>query len=213
MTSLVALLAAGSVAAQDVNQSAAPPAPPTATTPAGDVAAPTSSSMFYEGNKFGLQVDGGIPSLASVAAVYRPWRFLRVNAGLGYDVAALGVKGGVTFIPFHWGVVPTIGLEAGHFFEGDLNSVVNISDPVAKVLTKQLGFDYVTADLGLEFGAQNRFVFYIRAGISQVWGSVKNMNGALAAANTNANVTYKAADPSVEARVPSARLGFILYLF
>ena len=62
---------------------------------------------------------------------------------------------------------------------------------------------------GVEFGAQNRFVFYIRAGMSQVWADMKNLGAALDEANKNRppGVKYVVkTDPSGEARGPSATL-------
>jgi hypothetical protein len=197
---LLALLLAGSASAQDVKN-------PT-TAPAGEE---PSRSLFYDGNRFGLQIDAGIPAGATVAFVARPWSFLRVNAGIGYDVLALGVKGGVTLVPFHWAVTPTLGLEGGHFFEGDANKFGTVSDAALRRVLTQVGYDYLSADVGLEFGSQNRFVFYVRAGITQLYGSVKNLETALQEANPTLRI--RASEPSATGRLPAVRLGFILYLF
>lgn len=225
LTTTAALLIASGVAAQDkplapppAGDVAVPAAPAPSTDPAAPpagaaLAEPAPSSVFYDGTKFGFQIDAGAPAGASAALVYRPWSYLRLNAGVAYDAVAFGVKGGVTLIPFHWGVVPTLSLEAGHFAQGNVTDVVTITDPVAKELLTNVGFDYASADLGVEFGSQNRFVFYIRAGIAQVWAHVNNLNGALQKVNTGRNTTYHATDPKVDARVPSARIGFIFYLF
>jgi hypothetical protein len=223
LTTVAALLAASSVAAQDKpmaspTDAAIAPAAPAEITPEGAPApvsvtsAPESSSALYEGNRWGLQLDAGAPSGFSAALVWRPWSFLRLNGGMGYDFAALGVKGGVTLIPFHWGVVPTIGFEGGHFFEGDLSNPPfgSINNASIKVLAKQFSFDYVTADLGLEFGAQNRFVFYVRAGLTQIWWTPQNVQAALDASNAG---KYKASQASFTGRGPTGRIGFILYLF
>jgi hypothetical protein len=74
-----------------------------------------------------------------------------------------------------------------------------------------VGYDYLSADLGLEIGGQNRFVFFLRAGLANLYPTVRNVNAALQAANPSVRVT--AADPAIRARVPSARLGFLVYLF
>jgi hypothetical protein len=149
--------------------------------------------------------------------VVRPWSFLRLNAGIAHDVIAFGYKAGVTVIPFHWGVVPTLGLEIGHFTDGDVNSVVTVNDPVVRELVKQIGYDYMSADIGLEFGSQNRFVFYVRGGLTKISSSARNLNAALAAGNTGAapgTYTVPAGkDPSVNAVIPAARIGFIIYVF
>ncbi len=230
LTSIAALLVASSVAAQDnpgapsSGEATAPPAsaptdagaPTTPTTPsAAETAtapAPDSSSVLYDGDRWGLQIDAGVPSGATAALVWRPWTFLRLNGGFGYNLAAFGVKGGATLIPFHWGVVPTIGLEGGHFFEGDMSKTAfwEITDASAKQLAKQFSYNYVAADLGVEFGAQNRFVFYVRVGLTQVWSDLNNIQQALDAENPG---KFKATQASFTGRTPTARIGFILYLF
>ena len=198
-TCLVALLLlGGGAAAQDVNKPTSP-------------AAGEARSIFYDGTHFGLQVDAGLPAGATAAVVFRPWSFLRLNAGIAHDALAFGYQGGVTLIPFHWGVTPTLSFEAGHFGDGDINSIVTISDPTLKLLTRQIGYDYVSADVGLEFGSQNRFVFYVRGGITKVSASVHNLQAAIQTTNPGLRVT--AAEPDASAVIPAARLGFIFYMF
>lgn len=193
---LIAALLVGSASAQDVNQ-------------------PTESkSFFYEGTHFGLALDAGFPAGATASVVVRPWSFLRLNAGIAHDVIAFGYKAGVTLIPFHWGVVPTLSFELGHFADGDVNSIITVNDPVVKELVKQIGYDYMSADLGLEFGSQNRFVFYVRGGLTKISSSARNLNAALAAGNVGGTATYTVGrDPSVNAVIPAARIGFIVYVF
>jgi len=205
-----ALAGGAAAAAPAASAPATPPASPAAAAPVAAQA--PESSIFYEGNHWGLQIDAGAPSGFSAALVWRPWTFLRVNGGVGYDLAALGLKGGVTLLPFHWAVTPTLGFEGGHFFEGDFSNPPfgTITNASLKILAKQFSYDYVSADLGLEFGAQNRFVFYVRGGITQIWWTPQNVQAALDAAEPN---KFTASQASFTGRAPTARLGFILYLF
>lgn len=197
---IAAVLLVGTAAAQDEAKATQAPAEP-------------SSKWYsmYDGPNFGLQVDAGVPAGAAAAFVFRPWYFVRLNAGVATDIIGFGVKGGVTLVPFHWGVVPTLGLEAGHFWQGDATKFGTASDPVVNTLLKSVGYDYVSADIGIEFGSQNRFVFYVRGGLTQLYPSTSNFQAALQAANVGKAI--QASDPTLSARGPSARLGFILYLF
>jgi hypothetical protein len=169
---------------------------------------PVKRSLFYQGTHFGLQVDAGAPSGATAALVVRPWKFLRVNGGMAWNYFGFGVKGGATLVPFHWGVVPTLSLEGGHFFDSDASQVTN--DATLKLLLKNVSGSYVTGDIGLEFGSQNRFVFFIRAGMSYFTAPVKNVAEAFRAENANVR---DAGDATVSYFGPSAKLGFLIYVF
>jgi hypothetical protein len=167
--------------------------------------------LFYAGTHFGLQLDAGLPSGGTVALVARPWKFLRVNGGMGYNAIGFGVKGGVALVPFHWAVVPTLSLEGGRFFPADASRFAGGGSGAARQLLSDVGYDYLSADLGLEFGSQNRFVFYLRAGLSQVQARIHNVNAAMQEANAGVRMT--AADPAVSARLPTVRVGFLIYAF
>lgn len=211
---LLTLLAASAARAEDIGSTSAS-ADATAqapSAPASSVAAPApkeEGSIFYDGNHFGVMVDAGIPGGAGAAVVVRPWQLLRVHAGMSWNYFGFGVKGGATLVPFHWGVVPTLGLEAGHFFNSDASRVTN--DATLKEILKNVSYTFVTGDIGLEFGSQNRFVFFIRGGMSYITGPVKNVARAFQAGG-NTNVT-SAADATLSYFGPTAKLGFILYLF
>lgn len=175
-------------------------------------AAPEPSAFsFYRGTHFGVQLDAGLPSGAGLTLVARPWKLIRIDAGAGYNLVGYGIKGGVTLVPFHWWVTPTLGLSAGHFFPGDAGRFAKNADAAARILLSRVGYDYAALDLGLEIGGQNRFVFFLRAGLAQLRPSVRNVNEAIQAANPSLRVT--AADPTLSARIPTARLGFLVYLF
>lgn len=177
----------------------------------GPAAPAPAPSFFYEGPHFGMQIDAGVPSGGAVQLVARPWRFLRLGGGAAYNMAGMGVKGSLTLLPFHWIITPTLGLEAGRFFPADASRFVSDTDLVARQLLSRVGYDYLSADLGIEIGSENRFVFYVRAGLSQLYPSVGNVTAALQAADPTLRVT--AADPTLRARIPCVRVGFLLYMF
>jgi hypothetical protein len=178
---------------------------------AGGAALPPDRGIFYDGTHFGVRLDGGLPSGGVIALVGRPWRFLRLDAGMGYDAAAFDIQGGATLVPFHWWVTPTLGFSGGRFFEGDASRFARGASPAAQTLLSRFGYDYLSADLGLELGGQNRFVFYVRAGLAYLRPRLRNVNQALQAANPSVRITTS--DPALSARIPSARIGFLVYLF
>src|SRR5438874_12107942 len=42
----------------------------------------SSWNLLYDGRHIGLLVDGGVPAGAGVAALFRPWSFLRLEGGV-----------------------------------------------------------------------------------------------------------------------------------
>jgi hypothetical protein len=200
-SSIAALLLAGTAGAQDPAAAAAP----------GREVVLAPASAFYPGTHLGLQLDAGVPSGAAVSLVGRPWKFLRLDAGLGYNAVAYGIKGGVTLVPFHWWLTPTLGFGAGHYAPADASRFASGSSAAARQILSRVGYDYLSADLGLEIGGQDRFVFFLRAGLANLYPTVKDVNGAMQAANPSVRMT--AADPTIRARIPTVRLGFLVYLF
>src|SRR5204863_8421080 len=47
----------------------------------------------------GLQLDGGFPGGAGLAAAFRPYRAFRFDAGPNYELAGFGVRTGECYIP------------------------------------------------------------------------------------------------------------------
>jgi hypothetical protein len=160
---------------------------------------------------FGLQLDGGFPAGAGAAAVFRPYSVLRLNGGVNYDLAGFGVRGGASLIPFEWVITPTLNVEGGHYFDGDASRFA--SSPGARVLLSHVQHDFVTTSVGLEFGSQERFVFFLRGGMSWIWSDARNVREAVTAQNPgSASQLVRAGDVSIFARAPSVSLGFLLYV-
>ena len=177
---IAALLAAGAARGEESTprQAQAQPAgtrsftavrvvPADADANAGDVGSPGSPAQapivaaeskphsswysLYDGNHFGLLVDAGVPGGAGAAAMFRPWRFVRVEGGVNYNYLSFGLRGGLTFIPFEFIVTPTVHVEGGHFFAGDASSFV--SDPGVKILLMHVPENYLSTSLGLVFSS------------------------------------------------------------
>ena len=166
---------------------------------------------LYGGNHFGLLVDAGVPGGAGLAGMFRPWSFLRLEAGLNWNYLSFGLRGGVTVVPFEWGLTPTFHLEGGHFFPGDASRFS--TDPGAKLLLQRVPEDYFSASLGLEFGSQQRFVFFLRAGLCWIRSEADNLAAAINSANPGTTPVRSAANVPLLLQVPTVSVGVLLFLF
>ena len=162
-----------------------------------------------------LSLDAGVPDGAGISLHYRPWSFLRVGGGLLYNYAGYGARAEVSILP-RWVVAPALTLEAGHYFDANLNKRVSqyttVSDSVQPLL-EQVGYTFANAQVGLEIGHPNWFVFFVRAGVGRIWADV---HGAQAAAlrQTGGDVRITSMnDPAVRFGNPNAKLGFLFYFW
>ncbi len=169
-------------------------------------------------NHLGVMIDAGLPDGAGASVVYRPWKWLRVRAGGNYNGVSGGISGGVTLLPpVFFPILPTATIEAGHYFEGDANWIARLAsgDQSTSIASlKRVSYDYVNGHLGLEFGSQNRFVFYIHGGFTYVHTTIHDLQTTIDQQNSGGGsstttVTFK--DPIVNAIVPSGKLGFLIY--
>ena len=164
-------------------------------------------------HKFGLQLDGGVPDGAAASLLYRPLKFLRLGGGLLYNYAGYGVRGGVTILPY-FPIAPSLTLEAGHYFDSNVASSVGrfttVSDSVRPLL-QQVGYTFVNAQVGLELGHPDWFVFFVRGGLSRVWLSVHGAEAAAQQLTSGGLTVSHMADPSLRLAIPDVKVGFILY--
>ena len=163
----------------------------------------------------GLMVDGGVPDGATVSAVYRPFSWLRTEVGAGYNMISKGARAGLTLLPF--GAGPSATLEAGHFFDGDANGFARSIAGAGfedKAVLQRIGYDFANAHLGLDFGTR-RVVFFIHGGMSYVRAQIHNVNEQVASATGSSSSTTVSfnQDPTVRVVAPSAKLGFIFYIW
>jgi hypothetical protein len=205
-------------AAAQTPQGLSPAAPPAANgseTLAAETKAPRTPPRLPP---IGLMADAGVPDGINGSLVYRPKSWLRTHLGGGYNFISKGVRGGVALLPFGGG--PSVTLEAGHYFQGNANSLMSKFAGAGykpSGLLERVGYDYANFHLGLDFGSR-RVTFYLHGGMSYVRASVHNVGSALAAEASAAGlgsgteVTVKQ-DPIVRAWSPSAKLGLIVYLW
>ena len=164
----------------------------------------------------GLGIDGGAPGGAGLTLLVRPLWWLRLNGGLAYNAIGFGYRGGITLAPGQWAVTPTLNFDAGQYLSGDFTRFVTVSDPNVNVLLSKTTYTFGTAQLGLEFGSQRRFSFYLRGGITYVMSSISGsqlaaiVNGNLGSGGTTATVR---GDTKLTALAPCASLGFNFFVY
>jgi hypothetical protein len=157
----------------------------------------------------------GVPDGGVVSLVVRPWQWLRVDGGLAYNALSFGAQGGVTFVPFHWGLVPTLRVEGGRYFQSDVNAKVSRwAGDVPTYLRPALdgfGYDYASAQLGFEMGSQGRFIFFVRGGLAWVRGEFGDGRNLQDEDSPGTEMDVKGL--RVTATGPTASLGFLFYVW
>lgn len=163
----------------------------------------------------GVMLSGGVPDGGVVSLVVRPWKWVRADGGLAYNALSLGAQGGVTLVPFHWGIVPTLRFEGGRFFRADVNGkVARWAGDVPTYLRPALegfGYDYASAQVGFEVGSQRRFVFFVRGGLAWVRGEFGDGRGLRDDDNPGTEMDVKGL--RITATGPTASLGFLCYVW
>jgi hypothetical protein len=160
---------------------------------------------------FGLLLDGSFPDGVGLSAVARPWRALRADAGLTYNVLGFGVRAGATLLPLPWPVAPLLRAEIGHAFESDASGLassfgVRTSE---SLLLKAVSYDYASLQVGLQLGRADRFALVVQGGLAWFRGPVKNFQAAVHAANPGS--TLEVTDPIVSGSVPCASIGLVFF--
>jgi hypothetical protein len=185
---------------------------PTVTVPA----APPSSERLPI---FGLMADVGVPDGLIGSLTIRPFSWVRVSGGGGTNGISRGWRTGITLLPFAAG--PSASFEYGRYQNGDANPLAKKvigGDFDGSPLLERVGYDYMNAHLGLDFGSR-RLVIFLHGGITMVRGKVHNVDAAIRDAtpqNTSATGTTEVVvrqDPTVKAVGSSVKLGLIVYIW
>ncbi|HJX63044.1 MAG TPA: hypothetical protein VJ860_03735 [Polyangia bacterium] len=168
---------------------------------------------------FGMMADVGVPDGLIGSLVVRPWTWLRLSGGGGSNGISKGWRTGITFLPFTAG--PSASFEYGHYQNGNANSlakkVIGGSFDGSPLL-ERVGYDYLNAHLGLDFGSR-RVVFFLHGGVTFLRGQIHNVDAAIrnatpqgvAGSGTTEVVVPK--DPTVKAVGSSVKLGLIVYIW
>jgi hypothetical protein len=168
---------------------------------------------------FGAMVDVGVPDGLIGSVVARPWKWLRLSGGGGSNSISRGWRTGITFLP--WTAGPSASFEYGHYQDGNAN-------PLAKKiiggsfdgspLLERVGYDYLNAHLGLDFGSR-RVVFFVHGGVTLVRGQIHNVEAAIrnatsqAGAGSGTTEVVVPQEPTVKAIGSSVKLGLIVYIW
>jgi hypothetical protein len=194
-----------------------PPAALAARTPAAapsSVEAPASAAPRARSHHvLGLSLDAGVPDGASATILYRPWRYLRFGGGMLYNYVGYGVVGSVSVLPY-FPIAPSLTLEAGHLFESNANARISqftTVDDNLKPLLQRVGYTFVNAQVGLEFGHPNWFVFFVRGGLSRVWLSSSDADKVVVTNSDGTRVTF--ANPSARLGIPTVKAGFMIFFY
>ena len=162
----------------------------------------------------GLSLDAGVPDGASATVLYRPWRYVRFGGGMLYNYVGYGALGSVSVLPY-FPVAPSLTLEAGHYFEANaasrISQFTHVDDNL-KPLLQRVGYTFVNAQLGLEFGHPNWFGFFVRGGLSRVWLSSSGASQASITTSNGTRITFPA-DPSARLGIPTAKLGLMFFFY
>jgi hypothetical protein len=184
--------------------------------PAPAEAAP--GSRWYglsEGTHLGVGVDAGVPGVAGATLLFRPWWWLRLNGGFAYDYIGYGARGGLSLVPGHWGVTPTLNLDYGRYLSGDASRFNAGAGPAERALLRHAVYDFATAQLGLELGSQRWFAFYVRGGVAYVTAraSGAQLSAAAAERSDDPSLRFTVGDATVRALLPCFSLGFLVYVY
>jgi hypothetical protein len=172
----------------------------------------TTTAAAGPGGRVGVVADVGVPDGAGASVLFHPVSALQLSAGVTHNAVTLGYRGGIAFVPFHRSTFsPTLAVSYGHFPEGDANGLMAfvLDDPTySSPLLERVGYDFADLHLGFEVGSR-RVKFSLAAGMSRVTGTVHGIEDTDGDAETSIVLT---SEPTVEAWIPSARLGFAFYL-
>jgi hypothetical protein len=166
-----------------------------------------------EGKKLGVQLDVGGVDGAGLLALFRPWWWLRINGGLAYNIMGAGIRGGLTVMPLQWTVTPTFSFDFGHYFSGDLTKFVTTTNPAEQALLNDAAYNFWSAQVGLEFGSQQGFLFYVRGGLVHVSDTLPAQDVTNFLNSTTQPGYRKGGDADFSALLPSFSLGFIYFIY
>ncbi len=163
---------------------------------------------------YGVMVDAGLPDGVNTSFIYRPAPQLRLHVGGGYNLISKGFRAGATMLTNPGTVSGSFSLEAGHYTEGDANSLAGSltgDEQISLGVLKAVGYNYGNAHVGVEVGIR-RFTFYVHLGMSFMMTEARNLNDLFAEdAEDGEPMIEIRDDPSILFYTVSARLGAIVY--
>ncbi len=161
--------------------------------------------------KFGVMVDVGAPDGIGASGVVKPLSWLRLHAGVTTNTISFGLRGGVSLLPLSTFVAPSLNAEAGHYFGGDYNKVLERFGGTAgnSTLIRDVSYDYASASLGLNIGPADSWTILLNVGLSYWAFSVDDTQAFLQEQTGDPDIT--SSPLKVRFTSPSLKLGFIYY--
>ncbi len=165
-----------------------------------------------------LAFDAGLPDGLGASLALRPWSWLRLTGGIVTNTISPGIRAGVTVIPFHFAITPTLSVEAGHYFDGDANHAIGFvtqQPSFYNAAFAHVGYDFVDGQIGIEIGFPDRWAFSIRAGLGYVHTSPAFQQGLAQVGFQMSSVHGTGVIASTQSwlLVPSVKANLTLYLF
>jgi hypothetical protein len=153
---------------------------------------------------FGVFLDAGVPDGAAVSLAYRPYKFLRLHAGITDNLMGLGGRAGAS-LSFYFPITPSLNFDVGKYFTGDVSRFAHSSNP-----TPPVTYSYANLQLGLEVGSPKYFMSFIRGGLRYLNGGVKDLDWAFQSSGKAGN-NVTAGPATISGIIPSAKLGFAIF--
>jgi len=185
-----------------------PPSPASGVSASAPLAEPPSERPKL----LGMALDVGVPDFAALSVLVRPLPYVRVSGSMLYDYVGFGVRGGLSVQPYFF-IAPSLNFEVGRFFESNANGKLPVKlSTKYQPLLDQFGYTFMNLQLGIEVGAPDTAVFFIRGGLSRMWMTAHNINQV--AASTSSNGTQlQVSDANLRLGVPSVKVGFMVYFW
>jgi len=161
--------------------------------------------------RFGIRFGAGLPDGATADLVFRPQRWLRLQAGPAWNYLGWGAQGGIALTPFRWAISPVFEVRYGHFFSADLNKTFKDIAVELQPLASDVSYDYVNGQVAFEFGSPRGFTFSLGFGLSYFWTDIRGTASTVQNPGTPDEATVTVTDPSLRAVIPSVRLGVLYY--
>lgn len=189
------------------------PGPPTSTGTEGGAATPAAGDAAPPWRiRFGIRLSAGAPEGLNAAGIVHAMRWLRLSVGGTMNNLGSGINVGASLIPLDLALNPVLGVEVGHIFDADyarlLTQVRGEPTPSA-TLIKNVGYDYVTATLGLEYSPVRRVTLSGSVGIS--YGSIRVSNTATFIRDAADTADITAQPLTLSLTSPAVKLGVTLY--
>ena len=162
--------------------------------------------------RFGMSLEAGAPGGVGASVLVQPWRWLRVHVGSARNTLGLGVRAGASLIPLDLFVSPSLDLEYGHYFNADYSKLLTQlhgqpTTPATRI--RDVGYDQLTASLGLGFSPSRRVTLFGNVGISYWSIRVKDAESFISEAVDDPDLTARPLTLSLTS--PAIKLGLIVY--